>query len=66
MRSHWGIGHRVHWLLNVTFREDESRVRLDDGTENVAVLRRLALHLLKQETTTRIGSTDKRLKILAG
>jgi predicted transposase YbfD/YdcC len=62
VRSHWGIENQVHWLLDVAFREDESRVRLGDGAENFAVLRRLALHLLKQETTTRIGIKGKRLK----
>ena len=55
VRRHWGIENQVHWLLDVAFREDESRVRQGDGAENFAVLRRLALHLLKQETTTRIG-----------
>lgn len=62
VRSHWGIENQVHWLLDVAFREDDSRVRLGDGAENFAVLRRLALHLLKQETTTRSGIKGKRLK----
>ncbi len=62
VRSHWGIENRVHRLLDVAFREDDSRVRLGDGAENFAVLRRLALHLLKQETTTRTGIKGKRLK----
>jgi predicted transposase YbfD/YdcC len=62
VRSHWGIENQVHWLLDVAFREDECRVRVGDGAENFAVLRRLALHLLKQETTTHIGIKGKRLK----
>jgi predicted transposase YbfD/YdcC len=62
VRRHWGIENQVHWLLDVAFREDESRVRVGDGAENFAVLRRLALHLLKQEMTTRMGIKGKRLK----
>jgi predicted transposase YbfD/YdcC len=62
VRSHWGIENQVHWLLDVAFREDDSRVRLGDGAENFAILRRLALQLLKQETTTPIGIRGKRLK----
>jgi predicted transposase YbfD/YdcC len=62
VRGHWGVENQVHWLLDVAFREDESRVRLGDGAENFAVLRRLALHLLKQETTTRTGLKGRRLK----
>jgi predicted transposase YbfD/YdcC len=62
VRSHWGIENQVHWLLDVAFGEDDSRVRLGEGAENFAVLRRLALHLLKQETTTRTGIKGKRLK----
>lgn len=62
VRSHWGIENRVHWLLDVAFHEDESRVRLGDAAENFAVLRRVALHLLKQETTATCGIKAKRLK----
>lgn len=66
VRAHWGIENQVHWLLDVAFREDESRVRVGDAAENFAVLRRLvlrrlALHLLKQETTARCGIKAKRL-----
>ncbi len=62
MRSHWGIENQVHWMLDVAFGEDESWVCLGDGTENFADLRRLALHLLKQDMTTRTGITGRRLK----
>ena len=62
VRRHWGIENQVHWLLDMAFREDESRVRVGDGAENFAILRRLALHLLQRETTAHCGSKAKRLK----
>jgi predicted transposase YbfD/YdcC len=62
VRAHWGIENQVHWLLDVAFAEDQSRVRLGHAAENFAVLRRVALHLLKQETTARCGIKASRLK----
>lgn len=62
VRTHWGIENQVHWLLDMAFREDESRVRVGHAAENFAVLRRLALHLLQQEPTARCGIKAKRLK----
>lgn len=61
-RSHWGIENSLHWSLDVTFREDLSRVRKDHGPQNLAVLRQIALNLLKQETTLKRGIQGKRLK----
>lgn len=49
IRSHWGIENSLHWTLDVTFSEDKSRIRKDHSPENFALLRRLAVSLLKQE-----------------
>ncbi len=61
-REHWGIENGLHWVLDIAFREDESRVRKDHGPENFAVLRHIALNLLKQEPTTKTSIKTKRLK----
>lgn len=62
IRSHWQIENSLHWVLDIAFREDDSRVRKDHGAQNLATLRHIALNLLKQETTAKIGVKNKRLK----
>ncbi len=49
VRGHWGIENQLHWVLDIAFREDESRLRKGNGAQNFAVLRHIALNLLKQE-----------------
>ena len=75
-RSYWGIENRLHWVLDIAFNEDRSRVRKDNAPQNFAVLRHMALNLLKQEKTAKGGikakrlqcgwNTDYLLKVLAG
>ena len=60
VRRHWGIENRVHWVLDVTFNEDASRARAGHAAQNLAVLRRLALNLLRQDTTRRGSLATKR------
>jgi hypothetical protein len=64
VRSHWGIENELHWTLDLAFDEDRCRVRKDHGPENFALLRHIALNLLKQEKTCNRGIKGKRL--LAG
>ena len=62
IRGHWGIENRLHWVLDIAFREDECRVRSGYAAENFAVLRHLALNLLRREQTAKVGVKAKRLK----
>lgn len=62
VRTHWEIENKVHWVLDIAFREDESRIRKGNGAQNFAVLRHLALNLLKREKTSKGGIKAKRLR----
>jgi predicted transposase YbfD/YdcC len=62
VRSHWGIENALHWVLDIAFDEDHHRVRKDNGPANFAVLRHIALNLLKQEKSVKVGTKAKRLK----
>jgi predicted transposase YbfD/YdcC len=61
VRTHWSIENELHWTLDIAFDEDHCRVRKDHGPENFAVLRHIALNLLKQEKTCKRGIKGKRL-----
>ena len=62
VRTHWGIENCVHWVLDVSFREDDCRVRTGHGAANLAVLRHIALNLLRCEKTARSGIKLRRLR----
>lgn len=62
VRAHWGVENNLHWQLDVSFREDESRMRKGHSAENFVTLRHFALNLLKKDKTTKLGMKNKRLK----
>jgi len=62
IRSHWRIENSLHWVLDVAFREDDSRVRTGHAPENFAIIRHLALNLLRQDTSRRAGLANKRFR----
>jgi len=61
VRSHWSIENRLHWQLDVTFQEDQSRIRKGHADANFSSLRRTALSLLKYNHTKKVGIKNKRL-----
>jgi predicted transposase YbfD/YdcC len=63
VRSHWGVENSLHWVLDVIFREDDSRIRTGYGAENFNVIRQIALNLLKKEASK---LSIKRKRFVAG
>ena len=60
IRGHWTVENNLHWQLDVSFREDERRIRKGYGAENFSRLCRMSLNLLKNETTLKVGIAAKR------
>jgi predicted transposase YbfD/YdcC len=60
IRSHWHIENRLHWVLDVVFGEDRSRVRRDNSAHNLAVLRHIAVNLLRNDKSTKASLKSKR------
>ncbi len=62
VRSHWQVENKVHWTLDVAFREDESRLRAENAAENLAVIRHVALNLLRSVKGSKVGIKNRRLE----
>jgi len=62
IRSHWTIENKLHWQLDVSYGEDDCKVRKDNGAENFSVIRRVTLNLLKADKKTKAGIKNKRSK----
>jgi predicted transposase YbfD/YdcC len=60
IRGHWSIENQWHWVLDVEFNEDDSRIRKDNAPENLAIIRHIALNLLKQDKTEKRSIRSKR------
>lgn len=61
-REHWHVENSLHWVLDIAFREDESRIRKGNGPQNFAVLRHIALNLLKHNSDSKLGIKNRRLR----
>lgn len=61
IRQHWEIENKLHWSLDVTFREDESRVRVGHAPENLALIRKMAFNLLRKNKSKKCGAKTKRM-----
>ena len=62
IRQHWGVENSLHWVLDVAFCEDDSRIRKDNAPQNFAVLRHIARNLLHQDKSSKTGVKNKRLQ----
>ena len=62
VRSHWQIENQLHWVLDVVFDEDQSRIRSGYADQNFAALRRFAVSLLTKDTSRKVGKHAKRLR----
>lgn len=62
IRGHWSIENQLHWVLDVGFHEDDSRIRKDNAPENLAIIRHIALNLLKQDKSSKSSIKGRRKK----
>ena len=62
IRNHWGIENSLHWVLDVAFQEDQSRIRIGYAAQNMAAIRKMAINVLKASTSKKGGIKNKRLQ----
>jgi predicted transposase YbfD/YdcC len=62
VRAHWGIENNLHWVIDQAFDEDAHRARVGHSAANMAIMRHIALNLIKTEKTATVGVKTKRLK----
>jgi predicted transposase YbfD/YdcC len=60
VRAHWGVENKLHWHLDVSFGEDLCKARTDHGAENFSLAKKMALNLLKADTSEKLGVPNKR------
>ena len=61
-RAHWGIENSLHWVLDMAFNEGRCRVRKDFASGNFAIMRKMAINLLRQDKSVKVGAHGKRLR----
>ena len=62
IRSHWPVENKLHWQLDVSFNEDQNRLRSGYAAQNISLMNKVALNLLKNERSVKVGIKGKRLK----
>jgi predicted transposase YbfD/YdcC len=63
VRAQWGVENSLHWVLDMAFNEDQCRIRTGYAAENMAIIRRFAVNLLKRDITCKLGVKNKRLRM---
>ena len=66
IRSHWGVENQLHWVLDVCFGEDVSRIRKGNAPQNIAIMKKAVLNLMKVIKQSRPRTTFKRMRKMAG
>ena len=62
VRSHWAVENNLHWVFDITFDEDSNRTRKGYSAANLAVIRHIALNLIKSDKTSKVGIKTERAK----